>query len=67
MVDLQKTRTGSFQLYERGNETLIIIIMKCQRVVSYVKLIHYRKIKDALLQCKRASFTYLSINYLEST
>ncbi len=50
MVDLQKTRTGSFQLYERGNETLIIIIMKCQRVVSYVKLIHYRKIKDALLK-----------------
>lgn len=56
MVDLQKTRTGSFQFYERGNETLIIIIMKCQRVVSYVKLIHYRKIKDALLLCKRCPF-----------
>ena len=56
MVDLQKTRTGSFQFYERGNETLIIIIMKCQRVVSYVKLIHYRKIKDALLQRKRRPF-----------
>ena len=35
--------------------------------VFYVKLIHYRKIKDALLHCKRASFTYLAINYLEST
>lgn len=45
MVVLQKTRTGSFQFYERGNETLIIIIMKCQRVVSYVKLIHYWKIR----------------------
>ncbi len=56
MVDLQKTGTGSFRLYERGNETLIIIIMKCQRVVSYVKLIHYRKIKDALLQRKRCPF-----------
>mgnify|MGYP001672244469 FL=1 len=56
MVDLQKTRTGSFQFYERGNETLIIIIMKCQRVVPYVKLIHYRKIKDALLHCKRCPF-----------
>lgn len=31
MVELQETETGSFQLYERGNETLIIIIMKCQR------------------------------------
>lgn len=56
MVVLQKTRTGSFQFYERGNETLIIIIMKCQRVVSYVKLIHYWKIKDALLQRKRCPF-----------
>ena len=34
--------------------------------VFYVKLIHYRKIKDALLQRKRASFTYISINYLAS-
>lgn len=56
MVDLQKTRTGAFLFYEKGNETLIIIIMKCQRVVSYVKLIHYRKIKDALLQRKRCPF-----------
>ena len=47
MVELQETGTGSFRLYNNN---------EMSESVFYVKLIHYRKIKDALLHCKRCPF-----------